>query len=69
MAGASGLLAGSAFFIALEILFWFGIQFFCKGGKGLTHTLYATAVVCCWMLWAIVYMAQMHPLITPQLQA
>ncbi len=34
MAGASGLVAGSAFFIALEILFWFGIQFFCKGGKG-----------------------------------
>ena len=36
MAGASGLLAGSAFFIALEIVFWFGVQFFgSKGGKGL----------------------------------
>ncbi|KAL3150004.1 hypothetical protein ABBQ38_013359 [Trebouxia sp. C0009 RCD-2024] len=70
MAGASGLLAGSAFFIALEIIFWFGVQFFGpKSGKGLTHTLYATAVGCCWMLWAFVYMAQMHPLITPQLQA
>ena len=35
MAGASGLLAGSAFFVALEIVFWFGVQFFGgKGGKG-----------------------------------
>ena len=35
MAGASGLLAGSAFFIGLEIVFWFGIQFFGgRGGKG-----------------------------------
>lgn len=31
MAGASGLVAGSAFFIGLELVFWFGIQFF--GGK------------------------------------
>jgi len=69
MAGGSGLVAGTAFFIALEIVFWFGVQFFSKGSKGLTHTLFATAVICCWMMWAFVYMAQMNPLITPALQA
>ncbi|XP_027333092.1 V-type proton ATPase subunit e2-like [Abrus precatorius] len=28
-------------------------------------TLVLTATVCCWMMWAIVYLAQMKPLIVP----
>ncbi|XP_071724598.1 V-type proton ATPase subunit e1-like [Rutidosis leptorrhynchoides] len=28
-------------------------------------TLIMTATVCCWMMWAIVYLAQMKPLIVP----
>ncbi|KMT12842.1 hypothetical protein BVRB_4g089340 [Beta vulgaris subsp. vulgaris] len=28
-------------------------------------TLVNTAIVCCWMMWAIVYLAQMKPLINP----
>ncbi|KAL1832290.1 hypothetical protein DCAR_0102294 [Daucus carota subsp. sativus] len=28
-------------------------------------TLVMTATVCCWMMWAIVYLAQMNPLIVP----
>ncbi|KAL4194226.1 hypothetical protein AMTRI_Chr05g58280 [Amborella trichopoda] len=28
-------------------------------------TLVITATVCCWMMWAIVYLAQLHPLIVP----
>ncbi|GMH25004.1 hypothetical protein Nepgr_026847 [Nepenthes gracilis] len=28
-------------------------------------TLIATATVCCWMMWAIVYLAQLNPLIVP----
>ncbi|KAH7843564.1 hypothetical protein Vadar_018254 [Vaccinium darrowii] len=28
-------------------------------------TLVVTATVCCWMMWAIVYLAQMKPLIVP----
>ncbi|XP_047336284.1 V-type proton ATPase subunit e1-like [Impatiens glandulifera] len=28
-------------------------------------TLIITATVCCWMMWAIVYLAQMKPLIVP----
>ncbi|XP_039137554.1 V-type proton ATPase subunit e1-like isoform X1 [Dioscorea cayenensis subsp. rotundata] len=30
-------------------------------------TLIITATVCCWMMWAIVYLAQMNPLIVPVL--
>ncbi|KAI9156918.1 hypothetical protein LWI28_014113 [Acer negundo] len=29
------------------------------------QTLFITATVCCWMMWAIVYLAQMKPLIVP----
>ncbi|KGN66617.2 hypothetical protein Csa_023631, partial [Cucumis sativus] len=28
-------------------------------------TLIITATICCWMMWAIVYLAQMKPLIVP----
>ncbi|KAG6387463.1 hypothetical protein SASPL_152653 [Salvia splendens] len=28
-------------------------------------TLVITTTVCCWMMWAIVYLAQMNPLIVP----
>ncbi|KAK7371965.1 hypothetical protein VNO80_05332 [Phaseolus coccineus] len=28
-------------------------------------TLVLTATTCCWMMWAIVYLAQMKPLIVP----
>ncbi|CAD5173904.1 V-type proton ATPase subunit e1 [Musa acuminata AAA Group] len=28
-------------------------------------TLIITATVCCWMMWAIVYLAQLKPLIVP----
>ncbi|XP_039134074.1 V-type proton ATPase subunit e1-like [Dioscorea cayenensis subsp. rotundata] len=28
-------------------------------------TLVITATICCWLMWAIVYLAQMKPLIVP----
>ncbi|XP_074583274.1 V-type proton ATPase subunit e1-like [Curcuma longa] len=28
-------------------------------------TLIITATICCWMMWAIVYLAQLKPLIVP----
>ncbi|XP_010259921.1 PREDICTED: V-type proton ATPase subunit e1-like [Nelumbo nucifera] len=28
-------------------------------------TLVITATICCWMMWAIVYLAQLKPLIVP----
>ena len=33
----------------------------------LQHLLFATSVFCCWMMWAIIYMAQMNPLVVPVL--
>ncbi|EFJ09593.1 hypothetical protein SELMODRAFT_113278 [Selaginella moellendorffii] len=32
-------------------------------------TLVIVAAICCWLLWAIVYMAQMHPLVRPILNS
>lgn len=31
-------------------------------------TLYSLAVFCCWMMWGLMYMAQMHPMINPILE-
>nr|ABK20987.1 unknown [Picea sitchensis] len=31
----------------------------------LHFTLVTTATVCCWMMWAIVYLAQLKPLVVP----
>jgi len=36
-----------------------------RGANHLKHLLSVTAVVCMWMMWAIIYMAQMHPLVQP----
>ena len=33
----------------------------------LQHLLFGTSVFCCWMMWAIIYMAQMNPLVRPVL--
>ncbi|XRB08742.1 ATPase [Pycnococcus provasolii] len=35
--------------------------------EALVHVLTATAVVCCWLAWVIVYIAQSHPLVNPVL--
>ncbi len=35
--------------------------------RRLAQTLWATTVVCCWTMWAAVYLAQMHPLVRPVL--
>ena len=31
--------------------------------------MYGTSVLCCWFMWAVIYMAQMAPLVRPVLQA
>ena len=38
-----------------------------SGEEALVHVLVATAVVCCYMAWAIIYVAQSHPLVNPVL--
>ncbi|CAF2150111.1 unnamed protein product, partial [Brassica napus] len=39
--------------------------FFLSLWNRLHFTLVITATVCCWLMWAIVYIAQMKPLIVP----
>jgi len=29
--------------------------------------MYGASVFCCWFMWAVIYMAQMHPLVRPVL--
>ncbi|KMZ74432.1 ATPase, V0 complex, subunit E [Zostera marina] len=44
------------------------LRLFCNKGPStnlLHFTLAMTATVCCWMMWAIVYLAQLNPLIVP----
>ena len=38
-----------------------------SGEEALVHVLVLTAVVCMWLAWAIVYLAQVHPLVNPVL--
>ncbi|EOD04645.1 hypothetical protein EMIHUDRAFT_216523 [Emiliania huxleyi CCMP1516] len=33
--------------------------------RGLTNLLIITATVCCWLMWLITYMMQLHPLVKP----
>jgi len=33
--------------------------------RGLTNLLIITATICCWLMWLITYMMQLHPLVKP----
>ncbi|CAE6337033.1 unnamed protein product [Rhizoctonia solani] len=50
--------------VALGVIAWFVTP------KGETQTLLRTSILltltCCYLMWAITYMAQMHPLIAPR---
>eukprot|EP00227_Mantoniella_beaufortii_P007955 CAMPEP_0197577932 /NCGR_PEP_ID=MMETSP1326-20131121/2368_1 /TAXON_ID=1155430 /ORGANISM="Genus nov. species nov., Strain RCC2288" /LENGTH=48 /DNA_ID= /DNA_START= /DNA_END= /DNA_ORIENTATION= len=39
------------------------------GNNQLKYLLYSSSVFCCWLMWAIIYMAQMNPLVNPVLAA
>jgi len=63
-----GLFTGTLVFLALEAVFvlWVVATTGRSGPKAnLQFTLYTTAVVCCWMMWAMMYIAQSKPLIRP----
>jgi len=60
---------GCLLFAILEGAFVAGVHFREKGApqeeKTFKLILYSLAVFCCWMMWAIMYCAQMTPLIRP----
>lgn len=68
--GAGGTFFGiTAGFVGLEAIFFVAVLITGrKGENALKHVLCITAVVCCWIMWAVVYIAQLHPLVRPQLQ-
>ncbi|KAL7601846.1 V-type proton ATPase subunit e1 [Lactuca sativa] len=65
---AMGFILTTLIFIAVGIIACFCTRVCCNKGPSanLFHlTLVITATICCWMMWAIVYLAQMNPLIVP----
>ncbi|MCL7025019.1 hypothetical protein MKW94_005270 [Papaver nudicaule] len=63
-----GFLITTLIFIAVGVIFSLFARICCNRGPStnLFHlTLIITATVCCWMMWAIVYLAQLNPLIVP----
>ncbi|KAK9804131.1 hypothetical protein WJX73_002994 [Symbiochloris irregularis] len=61
--------ATTAAFVGIEILLAAGLFLFGgrKGDIGLKQLFAGLTVFCAWMMWAIIYIAQLHPLIQPQL--
>jgi len=67
-----GFLLGSFLFMVLEAGF---CSFVMLTGKGASkenqvfkYLMYSLSVFCCWMMWALMYMAQMTPMMNPILQ-
>ncbi|KAF3623173.1 V-type proton ATPase subunit e1 [Capsicum baccatum] len=63
-----GFIVTSLIFVVVGVIASFGAGICCNRGPSanLLHlTLIITATVCCWMMWAIVYLAQLKPLIVP----
>ncbi|XP_008803039.1 V-type proton ATPase subunit e1-like [Phoenix dactylifera] len=55
-------------FFLVGVVAALSVRLCCNGGPStnLFHfTLVVTAIMCCWMMWAIVYLAQLKPLIVP----
>ncbi|KAI3410748.1 uncharacterized protein J3R85_018520 [Psidium guajava] len=63
-----GFMVTTLIFIVIGIIASFCTRICCNRGPSTNLfylTLIITATVCCWMMWAIVYLAQMKPLIVP----
>ncbi|KAM7280302.1 hypothetical protein ACFE04_007436 [Oxalis oulophora] len=63
-----GFVITTFIFVMTGIIASIGARLCCYKGPStnlLLLTLIMTATVCCWMMWAIVYVAQMKPLIVP----
>lgn len=42
-------------------------RLYLSGASRLAQTLVATTVICCWLMWTLVYIGQMYPLVSPLL--
>ncbi|GAM18543.1 hypothetical protein SAMD00019534_017180 [Acytostelium subglobosum LB1] len=46
----------------------FSINPFCVNDKALCRVAIITTIVCCWLLWLLCFMSQMHPMANPEPQ-
>ncbi|OWM81328.1 V-type proton ATPase subunit e1-like [Punica granatum] len=63
-----GFLVTTLIFVVVGVVASLCARICCDVGPStnlLRLTLIVTAISCCWMMWAIVYLAQMKPLIVP----
>ncbi|XP_008793546.1 V-type proton ATPase subunit e1-like [Phoenix dactylifera] len=63
-----GFLVTTLIFFVAGVVAALSVRLCFNGGPSinlLRFTLVVTATVCCWMMWAIVYLAQLKPLIVP----
>ncbi|KMZ75594.1 ATPase, V0 complex, subunit E [Zostera marina] len=63
-----GFFVTSLIFLLVGVIAAIFVRLCCNRGPStnLLHlTLVITAIICCWMMWAIVYLAQLKPLIVP----
>lgn len=61
-----GYWLGTLLFAIIQGIVSIGINVFSKKqSNGLSQVLAITSIVQCWIMWSVVYMAQMHPLIQP----
>lgn len=67
MAGGVGIAVSTVFFLVVALV---GALFFAPKGpnRGLVQTLVVTACLCLYMFYIITYLAQLNPLIGPELK-
>jgi hypothetical protein len=67
-----GFWLGTLVFVILELIGYLAVKASIGARRGRPHellgqVLLATTVVCCWLMWVIVYLGQMKPLVNPVL--
>ncbi|BBN12554.1 V-type H+-transporting ATPase subunit e [Marchantia polymorpha subsp. ruderalis] len=69
---AAGFLLTSVYFLFASLVGTLSVKLWYDKGSAankLHMLLVNTAVICCYLIWAIVWMAQWHPLVVPILKA
>ncbi|EPY36554.1 V-type H+-transporting ATPase subunit H [Strigomonas culicis] len=59
------LLVGTILFLIIAAIGVFTAPLWAKSQIDLVRVLVMVGVFCCWMSWALIYMAQMNPLLLP----